>query len=285
MVDTALAVMLLPFRHGPQAALWLLQNPGVGGQAGAWVSTAAGAESRHQPDRRAGPLCRQPFPGRWLRPLVLGVLPPGAGLSFRGVPQPRVRICLREQQPGRKRGAASRWEPMRGLFCLPVGAAGGSPRVAMEQGAVRLRHVDRGGLCLWWGCRISWRPFCLQLLPAAGPGWAGDPGASGWAGSSGGGRAGNAVPEGALGGGSTYLWRWRSCAPGLSCRARALSCCSLTAEFAILSFPAVGPVLGWGWESSQQSGTGACHWPRNPGSPMPCLAVFQPGDVGVGEQV
>lgn len=57
----------------------------VGGQAEAQVPTAAGTQSRHQPDCRAGTLYRQRFPGKWLSPLVLGVhsLPPGAGLSFR----------------------------------------------------------------------------------------------------------------------------------------------------------------------------------------------------------
>lgn len=53
------------------------------------------------------------------------------------------------------------------------------------------------------------------------------------------------MPEGAVGGGSTCSWKWKSCAPGLSCHARALSCCSLTAEFAISSFLAVPPQKCW----------------------------------------
>lgn len=149
------------------------------------------------------------------------------------------------ERRGKQPTAQSWW---RGLSCLAVRAAGGSPRVAVERGAVGLMHTGHSGLWLLGGAgsyRESWRPFlCLQLLSTAGPGWAGDLEVSGWAGSSGGGRAGKAVPEGALGGGSTS-WKWKSCAPGLSCHGRALSCCSLTAEFAVLSFLAVPPQKCW----------------------------------------
>lgn len=75
------------------------------------------------------------------------------------------------------------------------------------------------------------------------------------------------------------------CAPGPSCHATALSCCSLTVEFAILSFLAVPPQKCWA-RAGKAANRVAWGFVTVPGvSPIPCLAVSQFVDVGAGEQV
>lgn len=195
----AAALQAQPSGSSPLVSEW------VGGQAEAQVPTAAGTQSRHQPDCRAGPLYGSGSLGSGLVPWcwectasLLGLdCPsdeshvPGAGGDL---PEGDSSLEGSGEQP-----VTQGW--WRGLSCLPVGAAGGSCRVAMEQGAVGLMHTKWGGLWLLGCCGESWRPFlCLQLLPAAGPRWAADPGGPGWAGFSRGGRTGKAVPEGGLGG-------------------------------------------------------------------------------------
>lgn len=49
----------------------------------------------------------------------------------------------------------------------------------------------------------------------------------------------------------------------------------------ILSGCCSSKVLGWGWESSQESGMGACHWPRS----QPCILALLSLSLWMQEQV
>lgn len=95
----------------------------------------------------------QQFPERWLRPLGSGrAQPPSWGWTVLQV-SPMVLgqvgtylTGTAAWEEGGEQPVAQSW--WRGLSCLAVRAARGSPRVAVEQGAVGLMRTEHSGLWL-----------------------------------------------------------------------------------------------------------------------------------------
>lgn len=162
--------MLLPFRHGPPAALWSggASSPGWGARREPGCPQLqehrAGASPTAEPVLCAGSGCRGDgsVPRCWERTASLRGLDCPSGESHGpgtsgDLPEGDSSLGGKGEQPV----ARSWW---RGLSSLPIGAAGGSPRMAMEQGAVRLMHTERGGL---WLCGGPQGKLETLPLPAA----------------------------------------------------------------------------------------------------------------------
>lgn len=238
------------------------------------MPTAAGGQSRHQshpnptvPSAVPQEVSQSPQPPSW------GWSVPQVSVLDLG----QVWTYLRGTSAWEEAGSSQLLCAGEGPSACPLGLLGALPVCGC--GAVGLMHAALGGLWLWGGCRESQRPFlCLQLLPAAGPGLAGDPRASGWAGSFGEERSGKALTEGALGGGSTFLGK--TCALGLTCHVRAVLL-QPDPRFAILSFVAVF-LQKLSWAGSKHHGTWLIASPKV--SLIPCLAVPSL-DAGAGKQV